>query len=619
MKYLKYIFIIPLLFFLPSMAEAFSCTAVAGGGNWNSASTWTSCNSTFPQAGDDVILDATSGNVVVNVATANLKSLTMTGYTGTLSGTNTITVIGATASTNNIIFDGTITWTGQLTISPTTSTADINLTTNGKLMTTISLASSNAADVVLQDNLSFTAAVADSLQIASPLLNMNGFTISGNSATNRLLIYSSVIGTQRTITRGGGAFAYADFMDIDLEASYDVTGISGEAGNCGGNSADFTFDASVTRYWVGGTGTWSSTGEWAASSGGAGGASVPLCHDDVVFDNNSFSSTGQTVTTDLPRLGRNIDWSAYTENDNPGWALANTSLAISVYGSINIANGGTTVIGTYNQGGTMTFRGRSSYTLTTGGETIGSINVVMPGGTLTLQDALTLGTFIFSNGTFDANDFNITTSGGLSANVSTTRTLTMGSGTWTISATGSMWQLGSSNLTFQPETSTILITSTSAIAKTFAGNGLTYYNLTITGNNVTLTGSNSFNTLALNTAGLGISTKFTAGTTQRVYDFSSNGSAGSLASASSTSSSAAYVEKIGPGDICEDYLNLQYISVSPANTWYAGANSTDSGNNTQWSFTACPTESNPNTGARSGTPNEKVRGGFKVRGGVKFR
>lgn len=618
MKYLKYIFIIPLFFFLPSFASAFSCTVVAGGGNWNAAATWTSCNSTFPQAGDDVIFDATSGNVVVNVATNNLKSLTMTGYTGTLSSTNTITVVGATASTNNVILDGTITWTGTLTISPTTSTADINLTTNGKLLTNLTLAGS-AADVVLQDNLSFTAAVANRLLIGSPLLNMNGKTISGNSVVNRIILQSDTNGTQRTITRGGGAFAYADFTDIDLEAAYDVTGITGEAGNCEGNSADFTFDASVTRYWVGGTGTWSSTSEWSASSGGSGGASVPLCHDDVVFDNGSFSGTSQTVSTDLPRLGRNIDWSGYTEAQSPGWTLDNTNLSINVYGSINMANGGTSVIGTYNQGGTLTFRGRSSYTLTTGGETIGSINVVMPGGTLTLQDALTLGTFLFNNGTFDANDFNVSTSGGLSANVSTTRTLTMGSGTWTLSPTGSIWLIGTSNLTFNAETSTILITSTSATAKTFGGAGLTYYNLTITGNNVTLTGSNNFNNLALNTAGLGISTKFTAGTTQRVYDFSTNGSVGSLAAASSTSASAAYIEKINPGNICEDYMELEYISVSPATTWYAGANSTDRGNNTQWIFTACPTESNPNTGARSGTPNEKVRGGFKVRGGLKFR
>ena len=49
----------------------------------------------------------------------------------------------------------------------------------------------------------------------------------------------------------------------------------------------------ATRYWVRGTGTWdtTSTTNWSATSGGAGGASIPTSVDDVVFDGNS-NSTG---------------------------------------------------------------------------------------------------------------------------------------------------------------------------------------------------------------------------------------------------------------------------------------------------------------------------------------
>jgi hypothetical protein len=47
----------------------------------------------------------------------------------------------------------------------------------------------------------------------------------------------------------------------------------------------------ATRYWVGDGGPWSSanTTNWSATSGGAGGASVPTAADDVVFDANSGS------------------------------------------------------------------------------------------------------------------------------------------------------------------------------------------------------------------------------------------------------------------------------------------------------------------------------------------
>jgi hypothetical protein len=52
------------------------------------------------------------------------------------------------------------------------------------------------------------------------------------------------------------------------------------------------------RYWVGGTGTWdaTTTTNWAATSGGAGGESVPVAADAVIFD--ASSGTSFTVTLD---------------------------------------------------------------------------------------------------------------------------------------------------------------------------------------------------------------------------------------------------------------------------------------------------------------------------------
>lgn len=49
----------------------------------------------------------------------------------------------------------------------------------------------------------------------------------------------------------------------------------------------------AARFWVGGTGTWDAadTTHWAASSGGAGGQSVPGSSDTVTFDANSGGGT----------------------------------------------------------------------------------------------------------------------------------------------------------------------------------------------------------------------------------------------------------------------------------------------------------------------------------------
>jgi hypothetical protein len=56
-----------------------------------------------------------------------------------------------------------------------------------------------------------------------------------------------------------------------------------------------------TRYWVGGTGSMYGTAHYSATSGGAGGASQADFETDLIFDANSFTADGQTVTVD-PRV-----------------------------------------------------------------------------------------------------------------------------------------------------------------------------------------------------------------------------------------------------------------------------------------------------------------------------
>jgi hypothetical protein len=59
----------------------------------------------------------------------------------------------------------------------------------------------------------------------------------------------------------------------------------------------------ANRFWVGGTGTWDAadTTHWAATSGGAGGQSVPGAGDAVTFDGASGGGT-VTVNADISPL-----------------------------------------------------------------------------------------------------------------------------------------------------------------------------------------------------------------------------------------------------------------------------------------------------------------------------
>lgn len=60
-------------------------------------------------------------------------------------------------------------------------------------------------------------------------------------------------------------------------------------------------------YWVGQTGSWNNASNWAAVSGGNGGAGVPGAQDDVHFDGNSFNSHSQ-LTISGQALCRNFHW-----------------------------------------------------------------------------------------------------------------------------------------------------------------------------------------------------------------------------------------------------------------------------------------------------------------------
>ncbi len=396
------------------------------------------------------------------------------------------------------------------------------------------------------------------------------FTVNGNSAINRVLVQQQgAIGTAATITAGTVTVTNADFRDITGAGagSWDLSAITGGSGNCGGNSG-ITFTTAVTRYWVGGTGSWSSTGEWAETSGGASGATVPLSQDDVVFDASSFTAGSQTATLDMPRAGKNINWTGAT--NTPAWAK---TTATTSYGSVTMISGMT------NSGGTVyTFEGRGSFTFTSAGLTwTNPITIAMINGTLTLQDALTSSgsSITFNNGTFNANNFSVTLPTFVSS-VSNTRTLTMGSGTWTLNGTGTVWNLTTTNLTFTANTATIVVSNTTTTAKTFTGGGATAYNnVTWSGDNITVGGSNTFGGIfAVNNGNLANGLKLTAGTTQTIGSLTSNGASGSVAIMISATASSNATLSDSSGTNCVNYMTLTDIVGTGGATWNVGANST---------------------------------------------
>lgn len=89
-------------------------------------------------------------------------------------------------------------------------------------------------------------------------------------------------------------------------------------------------------YWVGGTGNWSDyAAHWATTSGGVVfHIQPPTPSDNVFFDGNSFTTTGDTVYLDSTIINCNtMDWS--NVSNNPVFSGASTSNnSLSIYGSL---------------------------------------------------------------------------------------------------------------------------------------------------------------------------------------------------------------------------------------------------------------------------------------------
>lgn len=263
----------------------------------------------------------------------------------------------------------------------------------------------------------------------------------------------------------------------------------------------------ATLYWVGGSGTWdaNSTANWAASSGGAGGAGVPTSADNVVFDAAS-NATAYTVTFGAGAVC--ADWTV------AGPASGSVTFAgtadVSVHGSLlwPVAGMVKSYTGTTTLAATTTGK-----TVTTNGLNAGLITFDGVGGGWELGSALTATNVTITNGSFStsASNYSLTASRFLSSN-SNVRSISFNASTvainFTTAGSPGFDFTDSTNLTFSAGTSQINI---AGINGRMHGGGSTFYNVSFTATSGTrfLTGNNTFNNLSLT----GRATTGTAGLT----------------------------------------------------------------------------------------------------------
>jgi hypothetical protein len=501
----------------------------------------TTTNLTF-NAGTSTITATSTSTNTFNGAGLTYYNYTGGGGTSTINGSNTF---------NNVSFtrvNGTSTLNGSNTFQD--------------LSVTVTVASTSLRNLVIAEN-----------------QTVNGtLTCAGHSLTLRCFVLSNTLGTTRTITAAAVSANNCDLRDITIAGAAAPISPTG-AGDCGGNSG-ITFPAARNIYRVGTNTTWVGSSSWALSSGGAGSnANFPLAQDTVIID-ESTTLTG-TLSTATYNIGA-IDCSTRTT----GIGLSH-GFAVTRYGSY-IFGTGVTVSGTSAQ----TFASRATQTFTSAGKTITfPITVNKPAGAFELGDALEVSNSItLTQGTFDAKNYNLTCTAFGSSN-NNTRTITMGSGLWTISGTGNLWTIAGTDLTFNKDTADILFSDTSTTSRTFASGGQSDYNkITIGG----ATGTSTFSFQSSNVFAEIASTKTVAHTitfvaNQTIGTWSVTGTSGNVVTVNSSSAGTRRtIDLTNSTAGTVDFLNVKDIGITNPDTFYVGNNSTDSGNNLNVIFNSGP-------------------------------
>jgi hypothetical protein len=326
----------------------------------------------------------------------------------------------------------------------------------------------------------------------------------------------------------------------------------------------------------------------------------------INVSNNSATATSVTLSsgfTQTNALNVNYTTGTYTLTDaNAGYKNLNLTgfngtfqspnTARTIYGNLTLDPS----LGTYSVG-----TNANTFAATSGTQTITSNTRTFPqnitingaGGTVQLVDALTLGstnTFTVTAGTFNTSNQNVTV-GLFSGTGSTTRTITLGTSTINLSGTGTVWNFATpANLTFSGASSTINLTNTTTTDRTFSGGGLTYGTLSIggaTGTSTTTIDTGIFSTLSsIKTVAHTI--RFSASTT--ITNWTVTGTVGNVVTVDSNISGTLRSITYGGGQINLDYMSIRDINFSytlgASNPYlvYAGANSTNSGNNSGIAF-----------------------------------
>jgi hypothetical protein len=567
------------------------------GGGWTLQDDFTGNASTNTSS-----ITLTNGSLNTNSkAINNLGTFTYSG-TGVASltlGSSVITYTSNTSAWNfgtitGLTFSGASSTINMGTGGATTSTFDGGGLTYGTLTTSfVSGATLSPDSFTLTGNNTFTNLSFGSrfsgnspniLPAGGTQIVTGTFSTTGGSYTSRLTVKSSVTGTQTTINAAAVSLQYTDFTDVVGAGAATWTGTS--LGNALGNS-NITFSTPKTVYWNlgGSTSVYWISNAWATTpTGTPAAANFPLAQDTAVFTNAGSAGTLSVfVSGQFYNVGT-INFSNRTS------AMTFAIQQLNVLGDILLGTGVTS-------SGILQFSGRTTQTITSGGASTGcSIVINTLGGTVQLADDITLTvgapSLTVTNGSFNSNGKNMQLVGFTYSGTGTSPSINISNSTITLTnSAGTYWNFATTTGLGSLITtgSTIVMTGNLVGTRVFAGGGLTYNNFTIGGTSpagavYSITGANTFTGTFSSTRPVAFTVQFAAN--QTISTWGVTGTAGNVVTVnSSVSGTQRTLTYTGSSRSSMNYMSIQDINFSytlgAANPYlvYAGANSTNGGNN----------------------------------------
>jgi hypothetical protein len=520
-----------------------------GGSSWSLTSGGSVLNAAFPLAQDTAVFDAAtypaSGSTTTINSNYNIGTIDMS-----LRTSNTMTL--ATGSTNPVIYGNWIGGTG-ITNSSTVGNGVIfsgrttqQITSAGSIFSRTLTINSPSGSVTLQDAL--TVGTSSTTTLTQGTLDLQSYTLSTG-------LFNASNSNTRTIAFGTG------------QISCTGTGTVWDTSTVTGLTTTGTQVVNVTS--VGSTAITVSTGA--------------LSEANSISYNFTGGTYGLSFLAASNHSARNVDFTGYAGT------LGATGVNATIYGNLKFSTGMTLTAGANSWAFSAT---SGIQQITTNAKTLDfALNFSGVGGTFQLQDALTMGSTRIAqltNGTLDLNGKTLTV-GSTFQTATGTKNLTFNGGTLVCPAatTTAFNNAVPTGFTTTAGTGTGTISMTAATAKTFVGGGIAFRCTLNQGGSgtLTITGSNGFTNITNTVQPASI--LFTAGTTNIFSNFNLSGTSGNLITIGSVTAASHTLSKAS-GTVSADFLSISRSTATGGAGWYAGANSTDGGNNSGWIFTAPP-------------------------------